>query len=337
MPATTEIAPDIYHYAPGKLPVVDDAPQAATSLAEPRVCSRLVGKICAYGEANGLKDGEFMPKAIHVFESRKMRSDLRQTAAHLDLDFLALTYDQLEIVLKSTYMLGGTETYVDTFLHLTRLPTETPREFMDKIDSMNYDVPEKHQQGPAKLITRVIESFDTDFKSFCRMHSQFKELPTFRLEPVDEDDAAAVRAQDKAIGSLKDLLYHAWSSYASQNAKLDTAVNAALNSRGLSLDTRKRGLSTNSHVSQLPDPKRSNSFASNASVSRYQNLAAPPPHVPAYNTVNTMRTAPAGRTNLSGHINTLHERNGCFCCMELYADHSARACPNAGLGPFAPR
>ncbi|KAL1740139.1 hypothetical protein HDZ31DRAFT_22992, partial [Schizophyllum fasciatum] len=337
MPASTEIAPGIYHYAPGKLPVVDDAPAAAASLAEPRVCSRLVGKIRAFGEASGLKDGEFMPKAIHAFESRKMRSDLRQTAAHLDLDFLALTYDQLEIVLKSTYMLGGTETYVDTFLHLTRTPTETPREFMDKIDSMNYDVPEKHQQDPSKIVTRIIESFDTDFKTFCRMHSQFKDLPTFRLEPVDETDAAAVRAQDKSIGSFKDLLYHAWSSYASQNAKLDTAVNAALNSRGLSVDNRKRGLSTNSHVSQLPDPKRSSSFASNAAVPRYQNTAPLPALAPAYNTINTVRAAPAGRTNLSGHIATLRERNACFCCKELYADHSARACPHAGLGPFEPR
>ncbi|KAL1738620.1 hypothetical protein HDZ31DRAFT_69805 [Schizophyllum fasciatum] len=114
--APTELALGITIYVPGKLPTIQDSQVAAQSLADPRNCTRLVSKICAYAKASNLADGAFMDSAANVFESTKMLSDFHQAAACLEIPLSTITFAQLETVLKAAFMCDSTIALVNKFL-----------------------------------------------------------------------------------------------------------------------------------------------------------------------------------------------------------------------------
>ncbi|KAL1740804.1 hypothetical protein HDZ31DRAFT_20603, partial [Schizophyllum fasciatum] len=332
-----ELAPGIMQYAPGKLPTVEDSAAAAQSLAEPRNCTRLAAKIRAYARANNLADGAFMDSAVNAFESPKMLADLRQAAARLELSLPSLTFADLESVLKAAFMRGSTDAFVDKFRALARLPSESPHDFLDRLEYMNYDVPENKRDSQEELIRRTIKSFGSAFKNFCFLNAQFKDLTDWKIPEADVGASSSTK-RDAAIGSFKDTLDIAWNLHVStvndRTYDIDSAIDAALAKRGISSDSRKRGLSTASHVAHMPEPKRASSFSSNMAPS----MPRPPP-MPTFATVNAVGypSAPRPRNDLRGHRNTLIRYSGCFDCFTLFANHSARDCTLRTGTPVAPR
>ncbi|KAL1740935.1 hypothetical protein HDZ31DRAFT_16436, partial [Schizophyllum fasciatum] len=324
----SELAPGITIYAPGKLPTVEDSRLAAQSLADPRNCTRLVSKIRAYAKAHNLEDGAFMESAVHAFESPKMLADFRQAAARLDMTVSDLTFAQLETVLKAAFMRGSTVAFVDNFRAMTRLPSESPHDFLDRIEETNCDVPKAQRDSQEELIRRTSKSFGTGFKNFCFLNSQFKDLTDWAVPEVVDGDDASIIARDASVGNFKSTLDLAWNLYVSsasdRESDLQAAIDAVLAKRGITSDSRKRGLSATSHVAQLPDPKRSTSFSSNAAGGS-RNL----PLMPRLATVNTIGYGGGSRArnDLRGHRETLVKYNGCFTCFMLFADHGSRACP----------
>ncbi|KAL1747649.1 hypothetical protein HDZ31DRAFT_22558, partial [Schizophyllum fasciatum] len=335
----SELAPGITLYAPGKLPTVEDSRQAAQSLADPRNCIRLASKIRAYAKANNLADGSFMDAAILAFESPKMLGDLRQAAARLQLSLPALTFVQLETVLKAAFLRGSSTAIVDNFRALTRMPSESPHDFLDRLEENNFVVPEDQRDSQDEIIRRTVKSFGSSFKTFCLLNSQFKELTTWVVPEADEDDAVSVRSRDASVGNFKDTLDIAWGLHVSdasdRASDLQSAIDAVLMKRGLTADSRKRGLSAASHSAQLPEPKRATSFSSNAAGGAPRDI----PLMPSVSSVNAIGYGHDSRPrhDLRGHRETLKRFNGCFVCFMLFADHGARDCPSVALGqPFTP-
>ncbi|KAL1738936.1 hypothetical protein HDZ31DRAFT_50216, partial [Schizophyllum fasciatum] len=336
MPAS-ELAPGITIYAPGKLPTVEDSRLAAQSLGDPRNCIRLASKIRAYAKASNLADGAFMDSALHAFESPKMQGDLRQAAARLQLSLPTLTFAELETVLKAAFMRGTSTAFVDSFRALTRLPSESPHDFLDRIEDTNFYLPVSQRDSQDELIRRTSKSFSTSFKNFCFLNTQFKDLTDWTVPDVDEDDPASVRARDASIGTFKENLDLAWGLHVSatsdRNNDLQSAIDAVLSRRGITSNSRKRGLSTTSHTAQLPEPKRSSSFSSNSANANTRGL----PPMPGFATVNAIGYGNTSRprNDLRGHRETLTKYNGCFSCFMLFADHGSRDCPSRDL-PFSP-
>ncbi|KAL1739463.1 hypothetical protein HDZ31DRAFT_49366 [Schizophyllum fasciatum] len=335
----SELAPGITLYAPGKLPTVEDSRQAAQSLADPRNCIRLASKIRAYAKAHNLEDGSFMESAINAFESPKMLGDLRQAAARLQLSLTALTFAQLETVLKAAFLRGTSTAFVDNFRALTRLPSESPHDFMDRIEETNFVLPEDQHDSQEEIIRRTSMSFSSGFKNFCLLNSQFKDLTSWPLPDADENDELAVRTRDASIGNFKDTLDLAWSLHVSDTSDratdLQSAIDAVLTKRGITADSRKRGLSAASHSAQLPEPKRAPSFGSNSAHSGLRDI----PLMPGLSMVNAVGYGQSSRprNDLRGHRETLKKYNGCFVCFMLFADHAARDCPSTVHGiPFVP-
>ncbi|TRM64475.1 hypothetical protein BD626DRAFT_253122 [Schizophyllum amplum] len=331
-----ELAPGITLHGTGRLPTIENIPVTWVSLANPSTCSRVVGKFRSYGNSQNLADGAFMSSIVTAFESEKMRADIRQTAARRSLVHDDLTYAQLETVLKDTFIRGGAEGFLESFRTASRLPDESPHDFMDRIDGMNFDLDESHRISQAEIISRVGISFPHEFSSFCSRTYEFSALTTWVVPPAVAGDPASSLAHDASVGRFKDTVDKAWSAFAAGRADVGSMIDAALLQRGLDkrgADDRKRALSTASHYAQLPEAKRATSgFASNAAVAPAQA----PRHLPSLHrsraTVNAVSFAGNGvqsfipRRDLGGHIETLKREHGCFGCLTLQAPHGGRGC-----------
>ncbi|KAL1740138.1 hypothetical protein HDZ31DRAFT_68228 [Schizophyllum fasciatum] len=266
MPAT-EIAPGITIYVPGKLPTVEDSLAAVQSLANPRTCTCLATKIGTYAKASNLNNSAFMNSTIHAFESPKMVAEIFQATARLQLTLLDLTLAQLETVLKVAFI--------------------KPHDFLDQLEVNNYVLPKARCDSQEELIHCMTTSFSSAFKTFCFLNSQFKELTDWKIPKAPTGNNFSTLARDAAISNFKDTLDAAWdlhiSAIADRNLDINSAIEATL-SKCLAADSRKRGLSTTSHVAQLPEPKHNNNFASNT----HHNVQRPVPLMSNVSKVNTI-------------------------------------------------
>ncbi|KAL1739551.1 hypothetical protein HDZ31DRAFT_77516, partial [Schizophyllum fasciatum] len=272
-----------------------------------------------------------------------MVNDLACTASEHKWLLNDLTFDQLETVLRDTYVIGGQAAFLKSFRTFKRSRDETPLEFYNRVDRTNFDIPASEMSTTQEIITRVGENFPEDFTEFCEHNDTFATLATYQLPKVVDGDSDSLASYRGAISAYKRLLDKAWSSHrvASQrvSAKVDSAIDAALRSYGI--DARKRGLSTASHAAQLPDPKRSSSapMYANANLgnTRYIPPLAPLPRTTNVNAVAPMRTAGRVWNNLQPHLEALNAFHGCYKCFMLNTSHGKLSCTYVLDQPLVPK
>ncbi|KAL1739517.1 hypothetical protein HDZ31DRAFT_23201, partial [Schizophyllum fasciatum] len=338
------VAPGITVASHGKAPRFEGTAEMEKSLAAPSTCTSVVDKVRAWASAQSLEDGKFMQQLLPYFETRKMLNDISCTASEHLWTLNDLTFDQLETVFRDTYVIGGQAAFLKTFRTFKRTHDETPLEFYNRVDRMNFDIPASEMSSTQEIITRVGENFPEDFAEFCEHNDAFATLATYQLPKTTDGDAASLASYRGSISTYKRLLDKAWSSHrvASQrvSARVDNAINAALRSYGIT-DARKRGLSNTSHAAQLPEPKRTPAAPSYPLAGMGNQRYVPPMgHMPRATTVNAvapLRTGTRVWNNLQPHLEALNAFHGCYKCFMMNTSHGKMSCTFALDQPIVPK
>ncbi|KAL1741724.1 hypothetical protein HDZ31DRAFT_75989 [Schizophyllum fasciatum] len=186
------IAPGITVASQGKAPCFEGTTKMEKSLAALSTCTSVVDKVCAWALAQVLEDGKFMQWLLPYFETCKMVNKISCTISEHLWTLEDLTFDQLETVFHNTYVIGGQAAFLKTFRTFKHIYGETPLEFYNRVDGMNFNIPASEMSTTQEIIMRVSENFPEDFAEFCEHNDAFATLATYQLPKVVDGDAASL-------------------------------------------------------------------------------------------------------------------------------------------------